>query len=211
MALLALLVVPSIIALALHDSTYLLVAYVITCNIRSFLFTLVIYSSVALQVVPSSFRVAWDVMLFSALCCYAFWIPIGFFALPLWTKYFCLSLVTFTIAIVSFVSGAWIISALSRRIQPADSIVDSDNSCCIHLLAVMFKLWGGALIAISTRTFSMFELSEAQLVATTLLHVFFAVVVIVLPGRSARRQSRAAKEMLRLKQIIVRYASHEIR
>mmetsp|Transcript_30767 Transcript_30767/g.42093 ORF Transcript_30767/g.42093 Transcript_30767/m.42093 type:complete len:831 (+) Transcript_30767:70-2562(+) len=55
------------------------------------------------------------------------------------------------------------------------------------------------------------EISDSLLVAYTYIQLGFIVIVTVLPGRIVRMKAILTSEMLSLKQIFVRYVSHEIR
>lgn len=195
----------------MQSSSNLVLAYVIACAVQSILFIATNYNSVSSGLLTKSDRMKLDISVLISLCFYSLLIPIDYYSLPLWTRYLSTLVVLIATTVGTLICGRWMISTIAKS---SISIAKVDAVSCrriIQIVAVLLRLWCAVAMGISTNGVTLFELSAAQLVATNSIYILFALAVIVLPGRFAISKYFDTLEQLRMKQVIVRYASHEIR
>eukprot|EP00597_Dinobryon_sp_UTEXLB2267_P002513 CAMPEP_0170059442 /NCGR_PEP_ID=MMETSP0019_2-20121128/1716_1 /TAXON_ID=98059 /ORGANISM="Dinobryon sp., Strain UTEXLB2267" /LENGTH=737 /DNA_ID=CAMNT_0010264689 /DNA_START=629 /DNA_END=2842 /DNA_ORIENTATION=+ len=121
-----------------------------------------------------------------------------------------LSSITFALTIVSLIYWSFITRERQTR-RNCFIPTDEEYYNWIFMLALIASSSWAIAAGFFWPTNNWREISDNLLVAYTYIQLGFIVIVTVLPGRIVRIKVILTSEMLLLKQIFVRYVSHEIR
>jgi len=145
------------------------------------------------------------------------------FLISTYTYYYDLSIIflciAYTLQVLSFISAVFVFYswmnevALRQKVRfvHMDLLTVEEFSCLVHVLPML--VYGLVCLFWNTASgdWKYDNRKESSLIFYMAVHFVFLVIVTIIPGRIIRMLAVTNMKLLELKQVFVRYVSHEIR